>query len=231
VEHPAPGLWAVRGSASDSVVAQQTYGTKDFNAYELLTKGLKQESIVVERAIRQGDQTIYERDDEATEAARAKLEELRSRFSEWIWEDPERAERLQEIYNDLFTFRLRSYDDVQLTLPGLNPEFRPYKHQLAAVARIIHEPSTLLAHVVGAGKTAEMVMGTMELRRLGLVRKPLLVVPNHMLEQVHREWLQLYPRARVLVADGDKMKPTYRAEFLAQAANGDWDAVVMTHTQ
>lgn len=231
VENPGGGIWAVRGPESNPE-ATQTWGTDEFNAYELLTLTLNQKRVVVTRTIGQGKDKRTVVDQEATETARGKVEELRMRFSEWVWEDPERAEHLQEVYNDTFNgIALRSYDDVRLTLPGLDKDFVPRPHQYAAVARILNEPATLLAHPVGAGKTAEMVMGAMEMRRLGLAKKPVVVVPNHMLEQVSREWLQIYPQARLLIADGKKMKPKYRADFIAQCANGDWDAVVMTHAQ
>ncbi|MGI5122754.1 DEAD/DEAH box helicase family protein [Marinactinospora thermotolerans] len=231
VENPGGGVWAVRGPESNPE-ATQTWGTDVFNAYELLTLTLNQKRVVVMRTVGEGKDKRTVLDQEATETARGKVEELRMRFSEWVWEDPERAEHLQELYNDTFNgIALRSYDDVRLTLPGLDKNFTPRPHQYAAVARILNEPATLLAHPVGAGKTAEMVMGAMEMRRLGLAKKPVVVVPNHMLEQVSREWLQIYPQARLLVADGKKMQPAYRADFVAQCANGDWDAVVMTHSQ
>ncbi|KOX13687.1 DEAD/DEAH box helicase family protein [Nocardiopsis sp. NRRL B-16309] len=230
VENPGGGIWAVRGPENPE--ATQTWGTDDFNAYELLTLTLNQKRVVVTRTTGEGKDKRTVVDQVATETARGKVEELRMRFSEWVWGDPERAEHLQEVYNDTFNgIALRSYDDVHMTLPGLDKDFIPRPHQYAAVARILNEPSTLLAHPVGAGKTAEMVMGAMEMRRLGVAKKPVVVVPNHMLEQVSREWLQIYPQARLLVADGKKMKPQYRADFIAQCANGDWDAVVMTHAQ
>ncbi|HEX6525341.1 MAG TPA: SNF2-related protein, partial [Streptosporangiaceae bacterium] len=125
---------------------------------------------------------------------------------------------------------LRSYDDAQLSLPGLAVTFRPRPHQVAAVARMIHEPAVLLAHEVGAGKTAEMIMGVTELRRLGLVRKPAIVVPNHMLEQFTREWLQLYPQAKVLAVSKDQLRQDRRREFVARCATGTWDGVVITRS-
>ena len=136
-----------------------------------------------------------------TVAAQEKADALGERFTEWLWADAERASRLARTYNDTFNaIVLRSYDGAQMQLPGLTLTFTPRPHQVAAVARIISEPAVLLAHEVGAGKTAEMVIGAMELRRLGMVSKPAVVVPNHMLEQFTREWMQLYPQARVLAA-------------------------------
>ena len=151
------------------------------------------------RRPRDGERSVLNPD--ATLAAQEKAAELAERFAAWAWEDPARAEDLARTYNERFNnLVLRSYDSAQLTLPGLSLAFRPRPHQVAAVARMIHEPAVLLAHEVGAGKTAEMIIGVTELRRLGLVRKPAIVVPNHMLEQFAREWLQLYPQSRVLVA-------------------------------
>lgn len=175
-----------------------------------------------------------------TEAAQAKAEELQTRFSEWIWEDPERTDRLCAEYNRRFNGRvLRDYTEAgkRLTLPGLAADFKPRPHQLAAVARILDDSSVGLFHEVGAGKTAEMVMGVTELKRLGLVHKPLVVVPNHMLEQFSREWLQLYPRARILSAGSAETKNlgkkapdpmARRRELVARAATGDWDAIIMS---
>jgi N12 class adenine-specific DNA methylase len=168
---------------------------------------------------------------EATLAAQEKAGELGERFSEWAWEDPARAAELARAYNEKFnSLVLRSYDDAQLSLPGLAITFRPRPHQLAAVARMIHEPTAGLFHEVGAGKTAEMIMGATELRRLGLVRKPAVVIPNHMLEQFSREWLQLYPRARVLVAHREDLQGGRRRQFVARCATGDWDGVIMSRS-
>jgi integrase len=125
---------------------------------------------------------------------------------------------------------LRNYDDASLSLPGLAVTFTPRPHQVAAVARMISEPAVLLAHEVGAGKTAEMIMGTTELRRLGLARKPAIVVPNHMLDQFAREWLQLYPQACILVARRDDLQTARRREFVARCATGSWDGIVMSRS-
>jgi N12 class adenine-specific DNA methylase len=167
-----------------------------------------------------------------TVAAQEKATELNERFAEWLWEDPERARLLAKTYNDRFNaIVLRNYDDVELSLPGLAVSFKPHPHQLAAVARIIHEPAVLLAHEVGAGKTAEMAMGAMELRRLGFVTKPAIVVPNHMLEQFGREFLQLYPQARVLVATREDLQQRDgRRTFVGRCATGDWDAVIISRS-
>ena len=158
---------------------------------------------------------------------------LQERFSEWCWEDPDRARLLAGEYNRRFNaIVLRDYstEGERLTLPGLARTFTPRPHQRAAVARMLAEPAVGLFHQVGAGKTAEMVIGAMELRRLGLVSKPAVVVPNHMLEQFSREWLQLYPQARVLAASSDDLAGERRRTFVARTAANDWDAVILTRS-
>jgi hypothetical protein len=148
-----------------------------------------------------------------------------------VWEDPERAARIARRYNELFnSYVAPAYTGDHLTFPGLAATFVPHAHQRAAVARILREGRCLLAHAVGAGKTATMVMAGMELRRLGLVNRPAYVVPNHMLEQFSRELLQLYPQAKVLVATKHITGKTGRKTFVARCATGDWDAVVITHS-
>ena len=166
-----------------------------------------------------------------TLAARERQEEINQRFSEWVWQDPARAARLAEAYNDRFnSYVAPDYDGTHLTFPGLVSTFKPHTHQRAAVARILREGRALLAHGVGAGKTATMVMAGMELRRLGIVNRPTYVVPNHMLEQFGREFLQLYPLARVLSVTKDLTGKEGRKKFMARVATGDWDAVVITHS-
>jgi len=168
-----------------------------------------------------------------TEAAKERANLIQERFATWVWEEPERAARLAGEYNRLFnSIVLRDYtgEGAHLSLPGLSPMFTPRPHQRAAVARIINEPNTGLFHAVGAGKTAEMVMGVMELRRLGLAHKPAVVVPNNMLEQFTREWQQLYPQAKLLAAYPDDVTAERRRRFVGRVATNDWDAVVMTRT-
>lgn len=146
-----------------------------------------------------------------------------------MWEDPSRAARLAARYNELFSSTvLPAHDGSHLTLPGLAGHFIPRPHQRDAVARILTDGRALLAHTVGAGKTATMVMAAMEQRRLGSVSKPAVAVPNHMLEQFSREWLQRYPTARILVADRERLSKDRRKEFVARAATGDWDGIVFT---
>ncbi len=171
------------------------------------------------------------RNDAETIAAREKQEALSARFAAWVWEEPQRSARLAERYNELFSsVVLPTHDGAHLSLPGLARTFEPHPHQRDAVARILTDGRALLAHVVGAGKTATMVMAAMEQRRLGLAAKPAVVVPNHMLDQFSREWLQLYPTARVLIADRQHLSRQRRKEFVARCATGDWDGVVFTQS-
>lgn len=168
-----------------------------------------------------------------TTAAQEKAQIMQDRFGEWVWEHPERTVALSDEYNRRFnSIVLRDYgvEGERLTLPGLVKNFQPRPHQRAAVARMISEPSVGLFHEVGAGKTFEMVMGSMELRRLGMARKPAVVVPNHMLDQFAREWLQIYPQARILAASSADLQGEKRREFVARVAANDWDAVIMTRT-
>ena len=233
VTNPLPGEWAVTGGTRGGVLATETWGTEDKPAHELAKALLNQSPVRVEREIEDGDRTVRKLDQEATTAAAEKAEEIQERFSEWVWEDPERAERLQAEFNRRFnSIVLRSYDNAgdHLTLPGLVATFEPRPHQRAAVARILAEPAVGLFHQVGAGKTAEMVIGAMELKRMGLVSKPAVVVPNHMLKQFAREWLQLYPQARILAAGSADLQKDKRRLFVARAAANDWDAVILTQT-
>jgi N12 class adenine-specific DNA methylase/SAM-dependent methyltransferase len=230
VEHPGGQIWTVRGGRH-SVLATTTWGTGRYPAPQLAQAVLEQRRIEVRDTVLtpDGERSVVNID--ATLAAQEKAAELGERFAEWVWEEPQRAQALARAYNDkLNNLVLRSYDDAELSLPGLTVAFRPRQHQIAAVARMIHEPSVGLFHEVGAGKTAEMIIGVSELRRLGLVRKPVIVVPNHMLEQFAREWLQLFPQARVLVAHREDLQGDRRRQFVARCATGDWDGVVMSRS-
>ncbi|MGD9526384.1 MAG: helicase-related protein [Dehalococcoidia bacterium] len=233
VEHPYGAVWTVKG-ADQSVAATSTWGTPDLPAPRLAQLLLQQQPVTVHDEVEYdlpggGTSTRRVLNLSKTIAAQAKADELADRFSEWVWQDPARAAALARTYNDQFnSIVLRSYDDVQLSLPGLALDFTPFPHQIAAVARMIAEPAVGLYHEVGAGKTAEMAMGVMELRRLGLVNKTAVVVPNHMLEQFSREWLQLYPQAKLLNCSSDDLTRDRRRAFVARIATGDWDAVIIT---
>ncbi|GJF03858.1 hypothetical protein PSD17_28170 [Pseudonocardia sp. D17] len=235
VEHPYGSNWKVDGDCY-GITATSTWGTEDYAAPKLAEALLEQRPIVVQDEVEVsvpggGTTTRRVTNLAKTVAAQGKADEIAARFGDWVWEDPQRATELARVYNDRFnSLVLRSYDDVKLTLPGLALSFEPRPHQLAAVARMIHEPAVGLYHEVGAGKTAEMAMGVMELRRLGMVRKPAVVVPNHMLEQFAREFQQLYPRAKLLAASSADLVKDKRRAFVARVTTGDWDAVIMTRT-
>lgn len=231
VEHlPQIGNWSgrLRDGSRRSVALSSEWGTGRADAITLLDAALNQRLHTVTDPTEDGRRV---RNDAETLAARDKQEALTSRFSTWVWEDNDRAERLASRYNQLFSsVVLPTHDGSHLTLPGLAGNFTPRDHQRAAVARILTDGRALLAHAVGAGKTATMVIAAMELRRLGSASKPAVVVPNHMLEQFSREWLQLYPTARILVADRERLSKERRKEFVARAATGDWDGIVFTQS-
>lgn len=229
VHSPLPGTWEVSGGTKYGTLATETWGTEEKPAHELIRALLNQKPIRVDRGV-DGAKVM---DAEATTAANAKAEEIQERFAEWAWEDPERSAQLAAEYNRRFnSIVLRNYDNAgeHLTFPGMIESWNPRPHQRAAVARIISEPSVGLFHEVGAGKTAEMVIGATELKRMGLVNKPAVVVPNHMLKQFAREWLQIYPQARILAAGSSDLRKDKRRLFVARAAANDWDAVILTQT-
>ncbi len=210
-----------------------TYGTQRVNAYKIIEESLNL------RDVRVWDKVYDESGNEKrvinkkeTAIAQAKQEIIRSRFSEWIWNEPSRRERLCRLYNDRFnSIRPREYDGSHLTFPGMNPEITLRKHQVDAIARILYGGNTLLAHEVGAGKTFEMVAAAMESKRLGLCNKSLFVVPNHITEQWAAEFLQLYPSANILVATKKDFETRNRKKFCARIATGDFDAVIIGHSQ
>jgi N12 class adenine-specific DNA methylase/SAM-dependent methyltransferase len=224
------GRWQVKLRAGDSrsVALSSEWGTRRASAVNLLDSALNQRLHTVYDATEDKRRV---RNDAETLAARDKQEALGDRFSAWVWEDPARARRLAGTYNELFRSTVLSqHDGSRLSLPGLAATFTPRAHQRDAVARVLTDGRALLAHAVGAGKTATMVMAAMELRRLGSAVKPAVVVPNHMLEQFSREWLQLYPTARILVADAAQLDKGRRKDFVARCALGDWDGIVFTHS-
>ncbi len=232
IRHAAKvGLWVVTGgwSAKSCVANTTEWGTDRESALELL-----------EDALNLRTPTVYDYDDRAernvvngpaTEAARDKQEKIKERFKAWIWQDDERCQRLVRKYNDEFNnVRLRTFNGEHLTLPGASPAITLRPHQKAAVWRILQTPNCLLAHCVGAGKTFVMTAAAMERRRLGLSRKPLFVVPNHMLGQFSSELLMLYPGANILVATRDDFEKTQRQTLMSRIATGNWDAVIVTHS-
>jgi N12 class adenine-specific DNA methylase len=233
VERSTPGdrvLWAVQVPRWEraSVTMTSEWGTRRADGITLIEASLEQRAVKVTDENPDGRRVVNPTE---TLAAREKQEALEQRFSAWLWEDPARSARLTERYNRMFNSVVRpNYHGGHLSLPGLAEHFVPRPHQRDAVWRIMSEPNVLLAHPVGSGKTATMVMAAMELRRLGLVNKPGFVVPNHMLEQFCAELIQLYPRARVLMANAEGRSAADRKELVGRCATGDWDAVVMTHS-
>lgn len=225
--------WVVEAKRTVSLEATSEWGTQRFRGPDLFKAMLEMRPIEVSDTYTDGDRKRTVVNQVESEAARQKAEQLQTWFEEWLWEDPARSEVLVDRYNRLFNgVVLRDYtvEGQHLSLPGLAKNINPWPHQLAAVARVLNEPAVGLFHQVGAGKTAEMVIAAAELKRLGLVRKPAIVVPNHMLDQFAREWLQLYPQARLLAADSDDLAGTHRRAFIARAATSDWDGIIMTQT-
>ena len=164
--------------------------------------------------------------------AQQKQQAIKDAFRDWIWKAPDRRERLTRLYNERFnSTRPREYDGSHLTFPGINPEIKLRPHQVNAIARILYGGNTLLAHVVGAGKTFEMTAAAMESKRLGLCNKPLFVVPNHLTEQWASEFLQLYPGANILVATKRDFETQNRKKFCSRIATGDYDAIIIGHSQ
>ena len=230
VQYGGGNIWVVRGGRAGTL-AESEWGTRRMPAPELAAVLLEQKPVVVRDRVPDTDRYIVNADE--TTAAQEKATAMQERFAEWCWEDPQRASELVREYNNRFnSLVLRDYAPLgqALSLPGLTDTFTAHAHQRAAVARIISEPSVGLFHQVGAGKTATMVIAAHELRRLGLVNKPAVVVPNHMLGQFAREWLQLYPMAKILAAGTDDLTKDKRRRFVARAAANEWDAIIMTRS-
>ncbi len=227
VDHPGGANWFVYSNRPDTVIATRQWGIPQMPAHEIAAAVLRKTKIEITQ---EGPNRTRVINTEATAVAADKAREMDERFGEWVWEDPGRAAALARIYNDRFnSYVPRTYDGSYLTLPGLALSFQPRAHQLAAVERMITERTVGLVHSVGAGKTSEMIIGVMELRRLGFVTKPLIAVPSNVINQFATEFLQRYPQARLLVATSEDMTPANRGAFVARAATGDWDAVLMTH--
>lgn len=231
LETTGDGRWLTRQRGVSAMMsANTTWGTDRRNALDLFVAMAEQRPITVVDTNEDGSTTPNPTE---TTAANEKADAIRERFQEWVWEDPERADRLLTAYNEKFnSLVLRDYTSAgkDLSFPGMSELWknRVSSHQRTAVARMINEPAVGLFHQVGAGKTAEMVIGSMELKRLGLVSKPAIVVPNHMLEQFSREFMEIYPRAMLLAAGGDDLTKDKRRAFVAKIASNDWDCVVMT---
>ena len=228
-------LWNVEGKSQDrnNINAYNTYGTKRIGAYKIIEDTLNLKDVRVFDTTTDADgKKISVLNKKETDIAQAKQNVIKSKFADWIWSDPERRDKLTRLYNDKFnSVRPREYDGSHINFVGMHPEIELREHQINAVARIIYGGNTLLAHEVGAGKTFEMVAAAMELKRLGLCDKSLLVVPNHITEQFGAEFLQLYPAANILVATKKDFETKNRKKFCARISTGDYDAVIIGHTQ
>jgi len=215
--------WEAKGATANTT----DWGTDRYTALELIEDALNLKTPTVYDTI--DDKPVVNA--QATEAAREKQERIKERFKEWVWSDDERRERLCRLYNDTFNHtRVRTFNGDHLTLPGASGAIQLHGHQKAGVWRILQTPNTLLAHVVGAGKTFTMVAAAMELKRLGLARKPMFSVPNHMLGQFSTELLTLYPGANILVAGKEDFESQNRKKLFSRIATGNWDAVIVTHS-
>ena len=229
------GSYRVGGRSTEkaNISINEIYGTKRMNALVLLDTLLNSRRVEVVDYYEDPDgkkRRVVNK--EQTEAAQIKADAIKERFSEWIWEDPDRRETLCQIYNQtLNCIRPREYDGSILQLPGMNPDITLRPHQKNAVARILFGKNTLLAHAVGAGKTFEMIAAAQELKRLGLCRKSLVVVPNHLTEQFALDYIKLYPSANILVATQVTFEEDKRKEFFTKAMLGDYDAIIMGHSQ
>ena len=229
------GEWTIANKSYDrtNVVANNTYGTTRINGYKIIedTLNLKDVRIFDYVEDEHGNKKPVLNKKE-TAIAQGKQEMIKQAFQDWIWKDPNRRERLVRIYNDLFnSMRAREYDGSHITFSGMNPEISLRPHQINAVARIMYGGNSLLAHVVGAGKTFEIVAAAQESKRLGLCNKSLIVVPNHLTEQWASEYLQLYPSANILVATKKDFETKNRKKFCARIATGDYDAIIIGHSQ
>jgi N12 class adenine-specific DNA methylase len=226
------GAWTLQADnqARASVANTTEWGTARCSAIELIEDALNLRTpTVYDPHPNDRDKRII--NPAATEAAREKQQQIKERFTQWIWQDDERRERLVKQYNEEFNnIRIRTFNGDHLTLPGASPAISLRPHQKAAVWRILQTSNTLLGHVVGAGKTYTMVAAAMEAKRLGLCQKPLFAVPNHMLGQFSSELLTLYPAANILVAGKDDFETASRAKLFSRIATGNWDAVIVTHS-
>lgn len=226
-------LWHVEGSywASSTVAATVEYGTSRANGVTLLGQALNMKSpTIYDEFLRDGKEARV-LNQEQTLAAREKQTRIKEAFKGWVFSEPGRTERLVRAYNDLFNnVRLRNFDGAHLQFPGMSPDINLYPHQKAAVWRIMSAGNTLLAHVVGSGKTKLMMTAAMKMKQAGLVRKSLMVVPNNLLEQFARECLQLYPNAKLLIATKEDFTQARRKLLTAKMASGVWDGILTTHS-
>ena len=227
--------WSVTSKTAipyDDVAAYMNFGTERASAYRILEDTLNLRDVRIYDTIRDGDTECRVLNQKETTLAQQKQQALKDAFKDWIWKDPQRRQELVRSYNDRFNaIRPREYDGKHIVFTGMNPEITLREHQRNAIAHILYGKNTLLAHEVGAGKTFEMVAAAMESKRLGLCRKSLFAVPNHLVEQWASEFLCLYPAANILVTTKKDFEARNRKRFCAKIATGDYDAVIMGHSQ
>lgn len=229
------GEWSIDGKSYDrsNVKAYNTYGSARINAYRIIEETLNLKDVRIFDYVEDIDgnrKAVLNKKE--TAIAQSKQELIKQGFQDWVWADPERRERLCKLYNEKFnSIRPREYDGSHIVFSGMNPEITLREHQRNAVAHILYGGNTLLAHAVGAGKTFEMVAAAQESKRLGLCNKSLFVVPNHLTEQWASEYLQLYPSANILVATKKDFETKNRKRFCGRIATGDYDAVIIGHSQ
>ena len=226
-------VWSIDAdyAARQSVAATSEYGTARANGTNLFELALNMKTPVIYDTINHGDREERVVNQEATLAAREKQKLTKERFRSWIFTDPERTERLVRVYNDIYNnLRPRLFDGSHLDYPGMNQTIRLRPHQNDAVWRGMSSGNTLLAHAVGAGKTYTMAATGMKMKQAGLIKKPMYVVPNHLLEQFAREFMQLYPNARLLVAGKEDLARDRRKHLTAKIASGEWDGIIVTHS-
>ena len=228
--------WNITGKSivgRSDINANMTYGTERANAYKILEDTLNLRDVRIYDTISDADgKEKRVLNSKETTLAQQKQQAIKDAFQEWIWKDPTRRHDLVQKYNELFnSTRPREYNGQHITFSGMNPEIQLREHQLNAVAHILYGGNTLLAHEVGAGKTFEMVAAAMESKRLGLCHKPMFVVPNHLIEQWASEFLRLYPSANILAVTKKDFEPRNRKKFCARIATGDYDAVIIGHSQ
>lgn len=229
------GEWSIEGRSSDprNIKAISTYGTDRINAYKIIEQTLNLKDVRVMDYIEdENGRKVPVLNKKETAIAQGKQALIKQAFADWIWQDPDRRQKLCKLYNEKFnSTRPREYDGSHLNFVGINPEIRLRPHQVNAIAHILYGGNTLLAHVVGAGKTYEMVAAAQESKRLGLCHKSLFVVPNHLTEQWASEYLQLYPAANILVATKKDFETKNRKRFCSRIATGDYDAIIIGHSQ
>ena len=232
---PLTAEWNISNKNSDygNVTANVTYGTKRINGYKIIEETLNLKDVRIFDTVQDeygNEKRVLNKKE--TVLAQQKQQLIKDAFRDWIWKDPARRERLTTLYNEKFnSVRPSEYDGSHIKFVGMNPEITLREHQVNAIARILYGGNTLLAHVVGAGKTFEMVAAAMESKRLGLCQKSLFVVPNHLTEQWAAEFLQLYPSANILVATRKDFETRNRKKFCSRIATGDYDAVIIGHSQ